>query len=147
MHVQSAFTLSQTPSALPRSGCADPCLPCGWGRRLAAAKQAAASRQQRRRLQGWCALHGAETRNAVCSRSRARVRAQKNIFGNLAWPHATVQLDFRREDGAPVKTATVKAKGSETETLPLFTNKDALRGEVRAPLYLRRGRGPPNAPA
>ncbi len=60
--------------------------------------------------------------------------AQKNIFGNLAWPHATVQLDFKREDGAPVKTATVKAKGSETETLPLFTNKDDVRGEVRAAL-------------
>jgi len=33
-----------------------------------------------------------------------------------------------------VKTATVKAKGSETETLPLFTNKDDVRGEVRAAL-------------
>ena len=56
--------------------------------------------------------------------------AQKNIFGNLAWPHATVQLEFKREGGAPVKTVTVKAKGSETETLPLFTNKDGVRGEV-----------------
>ena len=55
--------------------------------------------------------------------------AQKNIFGNLAWPHATVQLEFKR-DGAPVKTVTVKAKCSETETLPLFTNKDGVRGEV-----------------
>ena len=58
--------------------------------------------------------------------------AQKNIFGNLAWPHATVQLEFKREGGAPVKTVTVKAKGSETETLPLFTNKDGIRGEVRS---------------
>ncbi|KAK9821137.1 hypothetical protein WJX81_006664 [Elliptochloris bilobata] len=55
----------------------------------------------------------------------------KNIFGNLAWPHATVQLEFKREGGAPVKTASVKAKGSETETLPLFTNKDAVSGEVK----------------
>lgn len=70
-------------------------------------------------------LHGVSTKVVFCA-------AQKNIFGNLAWPHATVQLEFKRESGAPVKTVTVKAKGSETETLPLFTNKDGVRGEVRS---------------
>lgn len=47
-----------------------------------------------------------------------------------------MQLEFKRENGAPVKTATVKSKGSETETLPLFTNKDAVRGEVRSAALL-----------
>ena len=41
-----------------------------------------------------------------------------------------MQLEFKRDDGTPMKTATVKAGGAETETLPLFTNKDTITGEV-----------------
>ncbi len=44
-----------------------------------------------------------------------------------------MQLEFKNDDGAPVKTATVKAGGGETETLPLFTNKDTITGEVSCP--------------
>ncbi len=41
-----------------------------------------------------------------------------------------MQLDFRGEDSRPVKTATVKAGGGETETLPLYSNKQSVIGEV-----------------
>lgn len=107
-----------------------------WAHALAPSRQAPTSRQRCCRPQRWCALQEKQAgRGPVRRRAHLGGRgAQKNIFGNLAWPHATVQLDFKREDGAPVKTATVKAKGSETETLPLFTNKDDVRGEVRAAL-------------
>ena len=43
---------------------------------------------------------------------------------------ATVQLVFKTEDGVQPKTATVKAGGAETETLPLYTNKSTVFGEV-----------------
>ena len=56
---------------------------------------------------------------------------QKNIFGGLGLGQgATVQLEFKEQDGAPVKTATVKAGGGDTETLPLFSNKQTIAGEV-----------------
>ncbi|CAL8462753.1 g2286 [Coccomyxa elongata] len=55
-----------------------------------------------------------------------------NIFGGLGLGQGgTVQLEFKRDDGTPIKTATVKAGGAETETLPLFTNKDTITGEVK----------------
>lgn len=45
--------------------------------------------------------------------------------------YATVQLDFKRADRKPLKAATVKGKGNDTEQLPLYTNKDSVVGEVR----------------
>lgn len=47
-----------------------------------------------------------------------------------------MQLEFKDDDGTPVKTATVKAGGGETETLPLYTNKDTITGEVGCPAAL-----------
>lgn len=57
-----------------------------------------------------------------------------NIFGGLAGlgSVATVQLEWRRADGRPVATAAVRGRGNETETLPLFTNKDSIVGDVKA---------------
>ena len=49
--------------------------------------------------------------------------------------YATVQLDFKRADRKPLKAATVKGKGNETEQLPLYTNKDSVVGEVRHVLF------------
>ncbi len=43
----------------------------------------------------------------------------------------TVQLEFKRPDGQPLKTVAVKGRKEEVETLPLFTNKDSVQGEVR----------------
>ena len=54
-----------------------------------------------------------------------------NIFGGLGLGQgATVQLVFKTEDGTPPRTATVKAGGAETETLPLYSNKSTVTGEV-----------------
>ena len=53
----------------------------------------------------------------------------KERFGGLG-TSATVQLEFRRADRKPVKAASIKGKGSETEQLPLYTNKDSVVGEV-----------------
>ena len=47
-----------------------------------------------------------------------------------------MQLDFKNDNGTPVKTAIVKAGGGETETLPLYTNKDTITGEVGCPAAL-----------
>lgn len=56
---------------------------------------------------------------------------QKGLFGGLTLgTNATVQLEFRRADRKPVKAASIKGKGSETEQLPLYTNKDSVVGEV-----------------
>lgn len=44
----------------------------------------------------------------------------------------TVQLECsRREDGSPVPTVTVKGRRDELETLPQYTNKDTVQGEVK----------------
>ena len=60
-----------------------------------------------------------------------KVILQKGLFGGLTLgTHATVQLEFRRADRKPVKAASIKGKGSETEQLPLYTNKDSVVGEV-----------------
>ncbi|KAA6417127.1 MAG: subunit of retromer complex [Trebouxia sp. A1-2] len=57
---------------------------------------------------------------------------QKGLFGGLTLgTNATVQLEFRRADRKPVKAASIKGKGSETEQLPLYTNKDSVVGEIR----------------
>jgi len=54
-----------------------------------------------------------------------------NIFGGLGLGQgATVQLVFKTDDGTQPKTATVKAGGAATETLPLYTNKSTVTGEV-----------------
>jgi hypothetical protein len=56
---------------------------------------------------------------------------QKNLFEGLGIVHtAAINVDFRRGDGAPMRNATIKVKGGETETLPLFSNKDGIVGEV-----------------
>ena len=56
---------------------------------------------------------------------------QKGLFGGLALgTHATIQVEFKRADRKTVKAATIKGKGSETEQLPLYTNKDSVVGEV-----------------
>jgi hypothetical protein len=44
-----------------------------------------------------------------------------------------IAVEFKTADGSPLKTATVKAKGDQTETLPLYTNKDKVAGEVPSP--------------
>lgn len=62
----------------------------------------------------------------------------QNIFGGLAGlgSVATVQLEWRRADGRPVATAAVRGRGNETETLPLFTNKDSIVGDVSAQILV-----------
>lgn len=58
--------------------------------------------------------------------------AQKNILEGLGLgAGGSIQVDFKGANGRPVRSATVKAKGNETETLPLYTNKDTVTGEVR----------------
>ena len=62
-------------------------------------------------------------------------RVQKNILGNLGIVNAaTIQLEFKRADGQPVRTVSVKGKNNEVEQLPLFTHKDTLLAEVGLPL-------------
>lgn len=55
------------------------------------------------------------------------------LFGNLGiGPSCTVQLEFKRPDGRPVDTISVRRRSDgQQETLPLFTNKDSLVGEVK----------------
>lgn len=60
--------------------------------------------------------------------------SQKNILGGLGLgPGGSIQVEFKGPNGRPVRSATVKVKGNETETLPLYTNKDTVAGEARAP--------------
>ena len=61
--------------------------------------------------------------------------SQNKLFGGLGGivgSACTVQLEFKRGDGQAVKTVTVKSRKDEQETLPLYTNKDSVQGEVRA---------------
>ncbi|KAK9823987.1 hypothetical protein WJX72_006812 [[Myrmecia] bisecta] len=56
----------------------------------------------------------------------------KNLFGGLGLGQGvSVQLDFKPAEGQAVRTATVKAKGNETEQLPLYTNRDTIAGEIK----------------
>eukprot|EP00208_Stichococcus_sp_RCC1054_P007891 CAMPEP_0206152146 /NCGR_PEP_ID=MMETSP1473-20131121/39179_1 /ASSEMBLY_ACC=CAM_ASM_001109 /TAXON_ID=1461547 /ORGANISM="Stichococcus sp, Strain RCC1054" /LENGTH=516 /DNA_ID=CAMNT_0053549703 /DNA_START=223 /DNA_END=1773 /DNA_ORIENTATION=- len=57
-----------------------------------------------------------------------------NIFGGLAGlgSVASVQLEWRTRDGSAPQTVTLRGRGAETETLPLFTNKDSIVGDVKA---------------
>lgn len=57
-----------------------------------------------------------------------------NIFGGLAGlgSVATVQLEWRGSDGKEPKRVSVRGRGNETETLPLFSNKDSVVGSVKA---------------
>ena len=58
---------------------------------------------------------------------------QKNLLEGLGLgAGGSIQVDFKGADGKPVRTATVKSKTNETETLPLYTNKDTIHGEVCA---------------
>jgi len=41
-----------------------------------------------------------------------------------------IAVEFKSTDGKPLRTATVKAKGDQTETLPLYSNMDKVAGEV-----------------
>ena len=56
----------------------------------------------------------------------------QNIFGGLAGlgSVAQVQLEWRRADGRPVATAAVRGRAGETDTLPVFSNKDSIVGDV-----------------
>ena len=57
---------------------------------------------------------------------------QKSILGLVQGASCRVDLEFKDSEGKPYqKTATVKLK-TETEELPLFTNKDDILGEVGA---------------
>jgi hypothetical protein len=66
-----------------------------------------------------------------CSEPRIIIRLQ-NIFGGLAGlgSVAQVQLEWRRADGRPVATAAVRGRAGETDTLPVFSNKDSIVGDV-----------------
>ena len=56
---------------------------------------------------------------------------QKNILGGFGLgTTASIQLNFKRADGQPVKLATLKTKGTEPEQLPLFSSKDTICAEV-----------------
>eukprot|EP00891_Asterochloris_glomerata_P007564 jgi/Astpho2/7564/Aster-02470 len=56
----------------------------------------------------------------------------KQLLGGLALGNAaTIQLAFRPCDTTQLRSATVKTRSGETETLPLFANKDSIGGEVR----------------
>jgi vacuolar protein sorting-associated protein 26 len=66
---------------------------------------------------------------------------QNKLFGNLGLGQAcSVSLEFALSpSGAPAPTVTVKGKRGEAETLPLFSNKDTIAGEVKvAPVPGRR---------
>jgi hypothetical protein len=56
---------------------------------------------------------------------------QKNILGLVQGAPCRIDVDFKDEKGHRYKkTAVVKGKNGETEELPLFTNHDAIVGEV-----------------
>lgn len=42
-----------------------------------------------------------------------------------------IAVEFKSPDSKPLKHATVKAKGEGVETLPLYTNKDTIAGQVK----------------
>ncbi|WIA10000.1 hypothetical protein OEZ85_010212 [Tetradesmus obliquus] len=64
----------------------------------------------------------------------------KNILGLVQGAPCRIDVDFKDEKGHRYKkTAVVKGKNGETEELPLFTNHDAIVGEVRiTPLTTKR---------
>lgn len=56
---------------------------------------------------------------------------QKNILGLVQGAPCRIDVEFKDEKGHRYKkTAVVKGKNGETEELPLFTNHDAIVGEV-----------------
>lgn len=59
------------------------------------------------------------------------LRPQKSFLGLVQGASCRIDVDFKDNQGRPYKkTATVKLK-TETEDLPLYTNKDDIFGEVR----------------
>lgn len=68
----------------------------------------------------------------IVSRFYLFAQLQKSLFEGLGLgAGGSIQVDFKTANGRAVKTATVKAKGNETETLPLYSDKDTVTGEVR----------------
>ncbi len=58
---------------------------------------------------------------------------QKSILGLVQGAPCRIDVDFTDEKGQPYKkTAVVKAKGGETEELPLYTDHDSIFGHVSA---------------
>ncbi len=56
---------------------------------------------------------------------------QKSILGLVQSAPCRIDIEFKDALGKPYKKmATVKTKGSETEELPLYSNKEDLIGEV-----------------
>ena len=56
---------------------------------------------------------------------------QKSFLGLVQSAPCRIDIEFKDAQGRPYKDkATVKTKGTETEDLPLYTNKDDLIGEV-----------------
>eukprot|EP00798_Chlamydomonas_sp_ICE-L_P030628 gene30628-35640_t len=57
--------------------------------------------------------------------------ATKSFLGLVQSAPARLEIEFKNADGTPyTKTAVVKSKGTETEEVPLFTNKDCIQGEA-----------------
>lgn len=57
--------------------------------------------------------------------------AQKNILGLVQSAPCRVDIEFKDAANKPYTiTTVVKLKGDETETLPLYTSKDSVIGEV-----------------
>ncbi|KAF6257338.1 vacuolar protein sorting-associated protein 26-domain-containing protein [Scenedesmus sp. NREL 46B-D3] len=75
-----------------------------------------------------------------CTLARRGASEQKNILGLVQGAPCRIDVDFKDEKGHRYKkTAVVKGKNGETEELPLFTNHDAIVGEVRiTPLTTKR---------
>lgn len=60
------------------------------------------------------------------------VTKMKSILGLVQSAPCRIDIEFRDALGKPYKkTATVKIKGTDTEELPLYSNKDDLIGEIR----------------
>ena len=58
--------------------------------------------------------------------------SQNKLFGGLGLGSScTTQLEFSTPGGAPPATIKVKTRRGESETVPLFTNKDTLCGTVK----------------
>ena len=59
--------------------------------------------------------------------------SQKSFLGLVASAPCRIDIEFKDSAGRAYKNkVTVKTKGTETEELPWYTNKDDLIGEVGA---------------
>lgn len=67
---------------------------------------------------------------------------KQKLFSGLGMGQTcTVQLEFKHPGGGPVETVSVRAgrRPDEPETMPLYSNKDTVAGEVRARYWLGLG--------